>query len=216
MKKLLIASFLGLAGLVATAQDFQQQGLLNVQALSITNTGGYTNNQPFFGWVATTFTNTTGLRYTNNSGTYVLVAATNTTSGFNTVSNGVAFSTNDVTAITKDILFHADRNGNVCTNYVLSCAALYNGTSTGALVCVFAPIVGVDGTGPNGGLTLLDLANTTTVPFPVLLGGATNACISVNWAKYSGYKGMRLMSAGMTNATGQAWVFDMSIPTFVP
>lgn len=215
MKKLFLA--LSLVATTAVAQDFQQLSFLNVQSLSVTNGSGYTNNQPYFGWSALNFTNTTGLRYTNNSGTYVLVAATNTTSGFNTISNGVAFSTNDVTAICKDIPFHADRNGNVCTNYELSCAALFNGTSTGALVCVFAPIVGQDGTGPNpNGQTLLDLANTTTVPFPVLLGGATNSTVSVNWAKYSGYKGMRLMSAGMTNATGQAWIFDMSVPTFVP
>lgn len=216
MKKLLIATLLGLSGLVAKGQDFQQLSFLNVQSLSVTNGSGYTNNQPFFGWSSLLFTNTTGLRYTNNSGTYVLVAATNVTSGMVTVSNGVAFSTNDVTAISKDIVFHADRNGNVCTNYILSCAALYNGTSTGALVAVYAPIVGIDGTGPNNGQVLLDLANTTTVPFPVLLGGATNACVSVNWAKYSGYKGMRLMSVGLTNAGGQAWIFDNSVATFVP
>lgn len=214
MKKLLIA--LSLVAQVAVAQDYNQLSFLNVQALSVTNTGGYTNNQPYFGWSPITSTNTTGLRYTNNSGTYVLVAASNAVSGLVSVSNGVAFSTNDVTAISKDIRFHSDRNGNVCTNYVLSMAALYNSTSTGGLVCVYAPIVGVDGTGPNSGITLLDLANTATVAFPVLRGGATNSCVAVDWSKYAGYWGMRLISAGLTNSFGQAWIFDNSVPTYVP
>lgn len=216
MKKLLFALLLGLAQ-VAVAQNFNQIPLLNVQSLSVSNTAGYTNNQPYYGWASTTFTNTTGIRYTNNSGTYVLVAATNVTSGFNTVSNGVAFSTNDVTPIAVDIRFHSDRNGNVTTNYILSTAANFNSTSTGALACAYAPIVGYDNpNGANPGQALLDFGNILTVQVPVRRNGATNVVISIDWAKYAGYRGLRLISAGMTNDFGQAWISEISLDTYVP
>lgn len=216
MKKLLI-SLLCLSVFAANAQNFSQIPFLNVQSLSVTNTGGYTNNQPYYGWSSTTFTNSTGLRYTNNSGTYVIVAATNTTSGFVSVSNGVAFSTNDVTPIAFDVRFHADRNGNVCTNYILSTAATFNSTATGAVVCVYAPIVGFDNpSAANPGLALLDLNNTITVAVPVLRAGTTNAVLNVDWAKYAGYRGLRLISVGLTNSFGQAWISDISLDTYTP
>lgn len=216
MKKLLIAMSLAV-GLSAHAQSFYQIPFLGVQSLSVSNTAGYTNNQPFFGWSSATLTNTPGLRYTNNSGTYVIVAATNTTSGFVSVSNGVAFSTNDTAPLSYDVRFHADRNGNVTTNYLLSCAATFNSTSTGALACVYAPIIGNDNPqGANPGPVLLDFNNTTTIQVPVLRGGATSAVVVVDWTKYSGYKGMRLISAGMTNGTGQAWISDISLETYAP
>lgn len=216
MKKLLFAAFLGVASL-ANAQNFNQIPFLNCQSLSVSNTAGFTNNQPFFGWSASTFTNTTGIRYTNTSGTYIIVAATNTTSGFVSVSNGVAFSTNDTTALAFDVKFHADRNGNPTTNYLLSVSAIFNSTSTGALACVYVPIVGNDNPiGANPGPVLLDFNNTITAQVPVLRGGATNVVVAIEWSKFSGYRGFRLFSAGMTNGNGQAWIVDNSLETFVP
>lgn len=219
MKKLLFAIML--TGSAAFGQTFSALPFLNVPALSVSNTIAYTNTAPFFGMSPIATTNSLGLQYTNRNGT-LITTASNAVSGLVTSTNGTGVYTNDVTQLALDIPFHADRNGNVCTNYMIGACLSANNTTTGNVVAVFAPILqGAQTVSSFSSAvptlpTVLDTVNTTTVNFPIARGGSTNVGASVNWSAFAGYRGMRLLSLSVTNPLGQVWVRSIAVSTFVP
>lgn len=223
MKKILIL-LAALAALPVLAQPFFSGEFLNVQSLSISNTAGYTNVAPYLGQSAVWTTNTPGIWYTNSTG--VIVTDTNgTTTGFQSVSNGISgIYTNDPSFLTKDVMFHADRNGNNDTNQLLEVAASFNGTSTGAVFFVWAPILkggggSVPAPSPFSGSTtpvILDTSNLLTTSVVPARSGFVTTTMPVTWATYAGDKGLRLLYSYMTNTAGQCWVWDISMNGYYP
>lgn len=221
MKKILISIGLLISTYAVEAQTFSAIPFLNVPALSVSNSIAYTNTASYFGMNPILLTNSIGLQYTNRNGT-LITTASNAVTGLVTSTNGTGVFTNDTTQLALDIPFHSDRNGNSCTNYVIGAAFTANSTSTGAVVCVFAPILqGAQTVSSFSSAVptlpaLVDTANLTTVAFPILRGGSTNVCVSVDWSDFTGYRGLRLLTATVTNTLGQVWIRSMSVSTYVP